>query len=80
MRRIGMAAPDPRIGYYSGGAPRYGGTGSMAGPKAAGTAGGAGIASTGAGGWTPSVLFLVGLVAAELVLYGALRHFTSHGG
>jgi hypothetical protein len=75
-----MAAPDPRLGYYSGGAPRYGGTGSMAGPKAAGTVSGAGVASAPSGGWTPSVMFLVGLVAAELLLYGVLRHYTSHGG
>lgn len=74
------AAPDPRTGYFSGGAPRYGGTGSMAGPKAAGTVAGAGSAPTGSGGWTPSVKFLVGLVVGELVVYGLLRHYTSHGG
>jgi hypothetical protein len=79
-RRYAMAAPDPRLGYYSGGAPRYGGTGSMAGPKAAGTVAGAGITSTGTAGWTPSVKFLVALVGAELLLYGVLRHYTSHGG
>lgn len=75
-----MAAPDPRLGYYSGGAPRYGGTGSMKGPKAAGTVAGAGIAPGPGSGWTPSVLYLVGLVLAELLLYGLLRHYTSHGG
>jgi hypothetical protein len=78
--RIGMAAPDPRLGYYSGGAPRYGGIGSMAGPKAAGTVAGAGASSASGSGWAPSVKFLVGLVAVELVLYGVLRRYTSHGG
>lgn len=75
------AAPDPRIGYYSGGAPRYGGTGSMAGPKAAGTVSGYGAAISGVrGAWTPNVMYLVGLVVAELLLYGVLRRYTSHGG
>jgi len=78
--RIGMAAPDPRLGYYSGGAPRYGGTGSMSGPKAAGTVAGAGVASAGGSAWTPSVKFLLGLVVAELLIYGVLRRYTSHGG
>lgn len=52
----------------------------MQGPKAAGTVSGAGITSTGAAGWTPSVKFLIALVAGELFLYGVLRHYTSHGG
>lgn len=52
----------------------------MAGPKAAGTVAGAGSASSGSGGWTPSVKFLVGLVVGELFVYGLLRHYTSHGG
>jgi hypothetical protein len=79
-RRQGYAAPDPRIGYYVGGAPRYGGTGSMAGPRAAGTVTGAGMSGSGGEGWTPTIKFLVGLVLGELLLYGALRRYTSHGG
>lgn len=79
-RRIGQAAPDPRMGYYSGGAPRYGGTGSMAGPKAAGTVTGAGMPAAGSGTWTPTIKFLLALVAGELLLYGFLRRYTSHGG
>lgn len=76
----GIAAPDPRLGYYSGGAPRYGGTGSMAGPKAAGTVAGAGAQTTRTGAWSPTVKFLCGLVVAELLIYGALRRYTQHGG
>ncbi len=74
------AAPDPRIGYFSGGAPRYGGTGSMAGPKGAGTESGAGVIGTGPSGWTPTVKYLLALVGAELLIYGLLRRYTSHGG
>lgn len=52
----------------------------MAGPKAAGTVAGAGAISTGDSSWSPTVKFLLILVGAELLAYGALRHFTSHGG
>lgn len=52
----------------------------MSGPKAAGTVAGAGVASAGGSAWTPSVKFLLGLVVAELLIYGVLRRYTSHGG
>lgn len=32
------------------------------------------------GQWEPSVLYLLGLVIAEIVIMGSLRYFTKHGG
>ena len=32
------------------------------------------------GQWEPSVLYLLGLVIAEIAVMGALRYFTKHGG
>lgn len=32
------------------------------------------------GEWEPSVLYLLGLVIAEIMIMGTLRYFTKHGG
>lgn len=32
------------------------------------------------GQWEPGVLYLLGLVIAEVVIMGTLRYFTKHGG
>jgi hypothetical protein len=32
------------------------------------------------GQWEPSVLYLLGLVLAEIVIMGSMRYFTKHGG
>jgi hypothetical protein len=80
-RAYTYAAPDGRIGYYTGAAPRYGGTGSMAGPKAAGTLTGAGMRMpSGSSDWHPTVKYLLGLVIGELVLFGVVRYYSRHGG
>jgi len=31
-------------------------------------------------GWQPTVLYLIGLVVAELVAMGVMRYLTKHGG
>jgi hypothetical protein len=31
-------------------------------------------------GWQPSVLYLLGLILAEIVIMGVLRSMTPHGG
>jgi hypothetical protein len=42
---------------------------------------GSGMGSpTAAGAWHPTIRFLLLLVVAELVAYGALRSMTKHGG
>jgi hypothetical protein len=35
---------------------------------------------SGTGQWEPSVLYLLGLVIAEIALMSTLRYFTKHGG
>lgn len=67
----------PGSGYYRGAPPKAGGTGSMAGPKGAGTR-----ALFNAEGWTPTVTNVVVIVALELALYVVLRYVfrTAHGG
>jgi hypothetical protein len=72
--------PDARIGYYRGGAPRYGGVGSMAGPKAAGTVAGPGLGTADNSQWHPTVKALLAMVVAEIVAFGVLRYYTKHGG
>lgn len=36
--------------------------------------------ATNAGGWQPSVKYLLVLVIAEILIMGALRTYTKHGG
>jgi len=64
-------------GYYRGAPPRAGGTGSMAGPKGAGSR-----ALFNDSGWTPTVSNLCVLVLLEIGVYVALRWAfrTAHGG
>lgn len=64
-------------GYYRGAPPKAGGTGSMAGPKGAGSR-----AMFNSEGWTPTVSNLVVIVALELIAYCVLRWAfrTAHGG
>ena len=64
-------------GYYRGAPPTVGGTGSMAGPKGAGSR-----AMFNSEGWTPTVSNLVVLVVVELLAYCVLRWAfrTAHGG
>jgi hypothetical protein len=64
-------------GYYRGAPPRAGGTGSMAGPKGAGSR-----ALFSSDGWTPTVTNLCVLVVLEIGAYAALRWAfrTAHGG
>ena len=73
-------SPDNRIGYYQGSPPRYGGVGSMAGPKAAGTVSGPGIGMPSSGAWHPTVKVLLFAVVVEIVAFGVLRYYTNHGG
>ena len=63
--------PNPAFGYSMGMAegPLAGGTGSMAGPKIQGL----GMFRQGQGpadssGWTPTILYLLGLVVAEMIV------------
>jgi len=74
---INTAVSTAGSGYYRGAPPRAGGTGSMAGPKGAGTR-----ALFNSDGWTPTVSNLVVLVFLELGAYVALRWAfrTAHGG
>lgn len=73
--------PDNRIGYYQGSPPRYGGVGSMAGPKAAGTIAGPGLGAPGSNsGWHPTVKVLLVAVVLEIAAFGVLRYYTNHGG
>lgn len=60
-------------GYYRGGPPQLGGTGSMAGPQGAGTRA---PAST---QWHPTIVYLLALIAVELIAYSGLRYFTRNG-
>lgn len=71
------ATSSPGSGYYRGAPPLAGGTGSMAGPKGAGTR-----ALFNAEGWTPTVTNVVIIVALELAIYCVLRYVfrTAHGG
>lgn len=76
------AGPDAAVssagsGYYRGAPPLAGGTGSMAGPKGAGSR-----ALFNAEGWTPTVTNVVIIVALELAIYCVLRYVfrTAHGG
>lgn len=64
-------------GYYRGAPPIAGGTGSMAGPKGAGTR-----PLWNAEGWTPTVTNLIILVLLELGAYVVLRYAfrSAHGG
>jgi len=52
----------------------------MAGPKAAGTVTGAGIGMPKATEWHPTVKALIVLVIVEIIAYGVIRRYTSHGG
>jgi hypothetical protein len=71
--------PAPDAGYYSGNPPRAGGTGSGAGPK--GLRGMKGMKGGAAGGeWHPTVRYLLVLVVVEIILMGAMRQLTRHGG
>jgi hypothetical protein len=36
--------------------------------------------NTGSGSWEPGVLYLLGLVLAEIIVMGVLRNMTKHGG
>ena len=73
QRWLDPATPTP--GYWAGSPPKYGGQGSMAGPKGTGIRG---MASQ----WHPSVVNLLVLVVVELLAYALLRWtFRSfHGG
>lgn len=64
-------------GYYRGAPPIAGGTGSMAGPKGAGTR-----ALLNADGWTPTVSNLIVITLLEIGAYMLLRYAfrTAHGG
>jgi hypothetical protein len=64
-------------GSWRGAPPKYGGQGSMAGPRSANITSKASEA-----GWTPTVANLVVLVALEIAAYCALRWAfrTAHGG
>jgi len=72
------AVPGAGSGYYRGDPPRFGGTGSMAGPKGAGTAPNTSLIK----GWTPTVANLLLLVVVEMVAYAGLRYAfrNAHGG
>lgn len=74
---IDAAVPGSGSGYYRGAPPKAGGTGSMAGPKGAGSRG---LFNDEA--WTPTVSNLVILVMLELLGYVVLRWAfrTAHGG
>jgi hypothetical protein len=74
---INAAVMRPGSGYYRGAPPIAGGTGSMAGPKGAGSR-----SLFNADGWTPTVSNLVVIVLLELVAYCVLRWAfrTAHGG
>lgn len=74
---VDAAVLGPGSGYYRGAPPNAGGTGSMAGPKGAGTR-----SLFNSEGWTPTVSNLIVLVALELAAYVVLRYVfrTAHGG
>ena len=74
MPRVDAPATD--AGYYRGTPPRAGGTGSRRGPKGLTHMAGDGTTA----GWQPTVLYLIGLVVAELVAMGVMRYLTKHGG
>ncbi len=87
MRGPGLPRPtdnDPNAavskagsGYYRGAPPNAGGTGSMAGPKGAGTRP---LFNT--EGWTPTVTNVLIIVLLEIAAYTVLRYVfrTAHGG
>lgn len=64
-------------GYYLGSPPKFGGTGSMAGPKGVKT--GPQPVTT---AWQPTVAYLVAFIALELAAYAGLRYVfrNAHGG
>lgn len=70
------AAPASHLGYTRTSTMSYtGGTGSGYGPMAQGTAApsqGTGPLAGMASGWEPSVLYLIGVVIAELILFHLL--------
>lgn len=74
---INAAVSSAGSGYYRGAPPIAGGTGSMAGPKGAGSR-----PLFNAEGWTPTVSNLVIIVVLELLAYCVLRWAfrTAHGG
>lgn len=76
-RGLDAAETAPGSGYYRGAPPKAGGTGSMAGPRGAGTR-----SLFNSDGWTPTVSNLVVLVVLEIGAYALLRYAfrAAHGG
>lgn len=66
-----VTMPDQTTGYQRGAARST---------QEKGSGMGASIAGTGTSSWHPTVRFLLVLVAAEIVAFGALRSMTKHGG
>lgn len=83
-RQAKFVYPDPDIGTYRALPPAYGGTGSGQGPRGAGTEAAAMSTANGngngAGTWHPTILYLVGLLIVEMIVFGMLRRYTRHGG
>ena len=67
-RGITAAATHPGSGYYRGAPPKFGGIGSRMGPKGSG-----GSPVRTSNQWHPTIAYLLGLIALELVGYCALR-------
>jgi hypothetical protein len=79
------SAPDRTFGYYRGDAEahRYGNSGSGQGSSSAGrsvTLNGSMSGGSTGGKWHPSVAYLMGLLIAEVLLYGVVSRITRHGG
>lgn len=79
-----VSAPDNTLGYYRGDAEghRFGNQGSGQGSDNAGrdaTMGSTGLKGK-AGQWHPTVVWMLGLVLAEVAALGIMRKLTKHGG
>jgi hypothetical protein len=71
---VNSAYPTSSFGYYRG-APLAGGQGSGMGPNMAGVgifSAGTGTSAAGTSNWSPTILYLFGLIILEMVVFGFL--------